>query len=120
MNATTADFQREMEEVSNQDLDTFFKQWLYKSGALELAGTWSYDKKKKQIKITLNQTQDDGSLFEMPIEVGVTTTDKTQIHTIQINKKANVFTLDVVSEPTDVVLDPNLWVLMNAEFGKGK
>ena len=120
LNATTADFQREMEEASDQDLDTFFQQWLYTPGALELEGTWSYDKKKKQVKITLNQTQDDGSLFEMPLEIAVTTTDKMQVHKVQISKKSNVFTIEAEAEPTDVLLDPNTWVLMMSEFGKGK
>ncbi len=37
-NATTGDFQREMEEASGMDLSVFFEQWLYKGGTLKYVG----------------------------------------------------------------------------------
>ncbi|HEX8060377.1 MAG TPA: M1 family metallopeptidase, partial [Cyclobacteriaceae bacterium] len=60
--ATTADFRREMEEASGLDLETFFDQWLYKPGAFKLNGTWSYDKKKKEVILNLGT-----SSFAMPV-----------------------------------------------------
>jgi hypothetical protein len=37
---------------------------------------------------------------------------------VQVNAKANVFTIDAPAEPEDVRLDPNHWVLMEATFGR--
>ena len=121
-NATTEDFRREMEEASRKDLSIFFQQWLYKAGTLKYAGNWKYDNNKNQVKITLDQIQKDGSLFDMPIEIGINYEGQTQpqLKTIQVNKKSNVFIINVDSEPKSIILDPNTWVLMDAEFGKSE
>lgn len=121
-NATTQDFRREMEEASGKDLSTFFQQWLNKAGTLKYKGNWKYDNEKSQVKISLDQVQEDGSLFEMPIEIGIhyEGQNRQQIEIIQVNKKSNVFTINVESEPKNIVLDPNTWVLMDADFGKSE
>lgn len=119
-NATTADFRRAMEEASGQDLEWFFQQWLYEGGNLKVDGAWTYDARTKQVRITLSQVQNDGSVFRMPLEVAVQAAGQAvpTMHRVQLNAQRNVFTLDVPSEPTQVRLDPNLWVLMEASFTK--
>jgi aminopeptidase N len=121
-NATTEDFRREMEEASGKELSIFFRQWLNQAGTLKYAGNWQYNKKEGQVRITIDQVQKDGSLFEMPLEVGLYLEgqDRPQIEVIQINKKSNVFNINVDSEPDKITLDPNTWVLMDAEFRKSK
>ncbi len=42
-NASTADFQRVMEEASGRDLSWFFSQWLRRPTSPSLAGNWRYD-----------------------------------------------------------------------------
>ncbi len=121
-NATTEDFRREMEEASRKDLSVFFQQWLNKAGTLKYAGNWKYDTNKNQVKIKLDQVQKDGSLFDMPIEIGIyyKGQDRPQIEVVQVNKKSNTFTINVDSEPKNIVLDPNTWVLMDADFEKSE
>ncbi|MGB7208143.1 MAG: M1 family metallopeptidase [Pyrinomonadaceae bacterium] len=118
--ATVADFRRVMEEVSGKDLSTFFDQWLYKPGTLKFQGDWKYDGDKKEITIKLDQVQTDGSLFKMPMEIGIyfTGQSKPQIETVQVDAKANVFTIKSIKEPEKIILDPNMWVLMDADFNK--
>ncbi|MBK7907561.1 MAG: M1 family metallopeptidase [Gemmatimonadetes bacterium] len=120
--ATTADFRRAMEEASGRDLGWFFEQWLYGAGNLEVAGRWTYDARTKQVRITLDQVQADGSVFTMPIEIGVYTRGEPvpTIHRLQMNAKANVLTINAASEPAEVRLDPNLRVLMQAAFERGR
>lgn len=121
-NATTADFQREMEEASGMDLSTFFEQWLYKGGMLKYAGNWKYNSRKSEITINLDQVQTDGSFFEMPVQVGIKYPGKNKMteELLQVNKKSNSFTIKVEAEPEALVLDPNTWVLMDADFERGK
>ena len=118
LNATTDDFRREMEEASGMDLSGFFKQWLNGGGTLKYAGTWEY--KNGTVKITLDQVQNDGYLFKMPLQIGIYKPGETTpvIETIQVNKKRNSFTIKVDTEPKKIILDPNLWVLMEAAFEK--
>ena len=121
-NATTDDFRREMEEASGRDLSGFFQQWLYKGGALKYAGNWQFDNAQNQITIRLDQTQTDDSLFKMPLEVGLYLAEQKdpQIEVLQVNEKSNIFTIKVDSEPENVSLDPNTWVLMEANFIKSE
>jgi aminopeptidase N len=122
-NATTEDFRHEMEEASGKDLSVFFQQWLYKPGTLQYAGAWQYDHHKSQIRIDLDQVQKDGSLFEMPLEIGIyfEDQDKSRSEVIQVKEKSNVFTINVDVEPTEIKLDPNFWVLMDVvDFGRSE
>jgi aminopeptidase N len=118
-NATTADFRREMEAASGMDLKEFFDQWLYKPGALQINGWWQYNQKTKEVKISIEQVQADGSLFKMPIQIAIQTSKDTPlIRTLQISEKRNEFTIPVYTTPETIVLDPNNWVLMEAKWGK--
>lgn len=116
--ATVADFRRTMEEVSGEDLTRLFDQWLYKPGTLKLEGTWKYDSSSKELTLRLDQTQADGSSFEMPVEVGILSQNQSRprIELIKVSGKQNVFTIRSPDEPKDVVLDPNTWILMDASF----
>lgn len=120
LNATTADFQREMEEASGLDLNGFFQQWLYSPGALKYKGSWEYDARKKEVKIRIDQVQTDGSFFKMPLEVGIygAKDQKPELKKVQLNERSNVFSFPVAAEPQNIVLDPNFWVLMEADFRK--
>lgn len=117
--ATTADFRREMEEASGMDLKDFFEQWLYKAGALEVNGTWRYNTSKKEVAISLEQVQKNGSLFKMPIQVALYPAQgKPLLKTLQLNDKRNEYTIPAEFVPVNVVLDPDNWVLMNASLVK--
>jgi aminopeptidase N len=116
--ATVADFRNVMEEVSGKDLSGFFDQWLYKPGTLKYQGNWRYDDGKKEIVINLDQVQTDGSLFNMPLEIGIIYPNQTKpdVQKIQVKSKSNVFTIKATEKPKEIVLDPNMWVLMDADF----
>jgi aminopeptidase N len=117
-NASTDDFRQAMEEASGRDLSQFFRQWLYQGGKLQFEGGWSYD--DGVVTVELNQVQNDGSFFEMPVQVGLyfEGDSRPQIELLQVNETRNTFTLRVDREPENVVLDPDTWVLMEAEFGR--
>lgn len=117
--ATTADFRKDMEEASGMDLKEFFEQWLYKPGALKLDGTWNYNSSKKEVTITLNQVQTDGSLFKMPLQIALSSsTGKSVVKRIQLNQKQNTFNFSVDEPVTHVVLDPDRWVLMDLKINQ--
>ncbi len=117
-NASTSDFKREMEAVSGMDLQDFFDQWLYKPGALQVNGTWSYNAAKKEVTVSLEQIQTDGSLFKMPIQVAIRSGKTSTIKTLQLTEKKNTFNIAVDAAVDRVELDPNLWVLMTYKWEK--
>jgi aminopeptidase N len=118
--ATTDDLRRAMETVSGQDLRWFFSQWLTRVDAPVLSGTWTYDANAKQIVIDLTQTQ-PGEAYRMPMEVGVpgdSANAPMRIEKIEMNKKTQRFSIAADHAPSDVALDPNVWMLMEATFTK--
>lgn len=119
-NATTGDLCRAMEEASGQQLDWFFQQWLYRPGWLKIEGNWSYQAKDAVIEIVLKQVQNDGARFRMPLEIGIYFKgDPTpRIERVELDGKENQFRFAADREPVKIVLDPNIWVLMEASFEK--
>jgi aminopeptidase N len=115
-NATTADFRREMEEASGMSLKDFFEQWLYKPGALQYSGSWQYNAKRKEITVTLDQTQ-SGTLFNMPVQIAVHLANQEPIFNIlQVRERHNELIIPADKAPVDVVLDPGHWVLMDGTW----
>ena len=120
-NATTADFQRVMEEASGLELSGFFQQWLLQGGMPAVRGEWAYDSNAGAIRVELEQTQDPGLSFEVPIQIGVRLDPEGTlvVHEFVLDSRQKRLTIPVSSEPRDVVLDPNHWLLMEAEFAAG-
>jgi aminopeptidase N len=118
--ATTADFRRAMEDASGRELGWFFDQWLYQPDTFRLVGSWRYDAEAKAVRIVLDQTPRAGRVFRMPIEVGVYVAGQAAptIERVEVNATHHEFTIAASVEPTDVRLDPNLKVLMEAAFAR--
>ena len=112
-NASSADLQKEMEAASGKDLSTFFEQWLYKAGQPMLEGSWAYNNGK--ITINLEQTQQT-PLFSVPLEVRVVWGDRNTTEVLQISEKQHTFVIDSASAPSQVVFDPNTWLLAGMQI----
>ncbi|MFC2097546.1 M1 family aminopeptidase [Bacteroidota bacterium] len=119
-NVVSEDFQKVMEKVSGKDLSVYFYQWLYQPGQPEYKGNWSYDKDKKQLILKIDQVQESKLLFKMPVEFGIYTKGKTlpKIETLDVNKMNNEFIIEMEEAPENVVIDPNINLLMEADFNK--
>ena len=117
-NASTDDFRQVMEQASGQDLRWFFTQWLNRSGVPKIEGSWRYNAERKQIEITLAQTQ-AGDPFRLPIEFEIETPPNVPprpIEKVSFSDRTATFTFASDSAPVRIVIDPNVWVL--AEFGE--
>ena len=111
-NAMTADFQKVMEEVSGENLESFFKQWIFTKGYPEIKWDWTYEKGK--IKIELEQLQDH-HLYNFPLEIEIQKDGKSIISSFQVNSKRSSFEIKVSSKPDMVNLDPNTWLLFEED-----
>lgn len=121
-NTTTEEFKKEMEVVSGVDLDLFFDQWLYNGGNIILDGGWSYDKKKKRVEVTLDQVQDDGYIFKMPLELGIYYEDKNlfKLETVKLEKEKGRFYIATETKPKNIKIDPFTKLLAKWDFNEIK
>ena len=115
-NALTGDLRRVFEEVSGQDLEQFFDQWIFTPGHPIFTGDWSYDTSSKEIVVDLAQTQSEAFITEL--ELGVEDSSGTRVVTVQVEGGTSQFRISAEEAPIAVSLDPNVWLLMEAEFNR--
>ena len=56
----------------------------------------------------------------MPVQLAIHSADEGEprIELLQVNDMTNRFSISVDREPESVVLDPDTWVLMDADFAR--
>lgn len=114
--ATTADFRLAMERASGRNLSAFFQQWLYRGGIPRVQGTWRWDAAARSIALELRQTQ-PGDAFDIPIDVGIVGADGVmRRHAVRLSANSGRFTIAADAEPTQLLLDPDVRVLMDARL----
>jgi len=119
--ATTDDFMRAMEVASGLDMEMFAEQWLYDGGNPYLSGWWEYDPTSRTVSLEINQVQQVGGLFDLPLEVGIYFEGERRsrlIETVSLTDRFHRFVVPVGEEPAEVRLDPDTWVLFQADFGR--
>ena len=116
-NASTGDFLDVMEDVSGQDLDPFFDQWLEKPGHPVLDGSWTFDATSRTLRIDVSQTQPIP--FSVPIEFGISTASAPSATVVSAyideGRETFEFQLDVDSVE-DVQIDPGTRLLVEYSF----
>jgi aminopeptidase N len=122
-NVTTSDLTKAIEEATHTNVDQFFRQWVYGAGAPELAVSYAYDDAKKQVAMTVKQTQKrEGrvGLFAFPADVEVTTASGPKLYPIHVTQESEVFTFPADSAPLMVLFDKGTQILKSVEFKKDK
>ena len=76
--------------------------------------------KKKQIYFEIDQVQNDGYYFEMPLEIGLVFDDKNlyKIETINLEKSNRRYYISSEYKPIDIIIDPNTKLLARWNFDK--
>ncbi len=112
--AITPDFQQAVEGVYGQDLDWFFDEWIYDVGWPEYEYAWRLS--RGTLDLAIDQVQTNGPVYAMPVDVLIVngTTDSL-LTTVWVDEAHEDFEIDVEHAVTDIVLDPDNWILNTAE-----
>ena len=108
-NASTKYFEKVLENASKQNLQVFFKQWLYTPGHPVLQGKWHYDSDKKILAVNINQIQD--FLFQFPLQIAVKENEISNVKTFQISKRTTSINISFNKKPQSIQLDPGVNLL---------
>jgi aminopeptidase N len=122
-NVVTADLTKAIEEATHTNVDQFFDQWVYGAGAPKFEISYSYDAEKKQVALTVKQTQKvEGrvGLFRVPVDVEITTASGPKLYPVVVSEAEETFTFPSQSAPQMVIFDKGTQVLKSAEFKKEK
>jgi aminopeptidase N len=120
-NVVTADLQKAIEQATSVNVDKFFKQWLYGAGAPEFEVAYNYDVALHQVQLDVKQTQKiEGmvGIFDVPIDVEITTASGSRTYPIEVNAASQSFTLPADGQPLMIVFDKGDKILKTVEFKK--
>lgn len=117
-NATTRQFQEQMEEAAGRDLSDFFSQWLYRGGHPDLVLTWQQKKRGDTVRLELVQQQ--GIPLAFPLLVRLLLDDgTTQDHQLRVEKARQMIDLRAPGKVVSVTLDPGVNLLFEGSV-RGK
>ncbi|HTE01663.1 MAG TPA: M1 family metallopeptidase [Mucilaginibacter sp.] len=108
-NANTDDLRAIMEQASGQNLQQFFKQWLFTTGHPQLAISWKYDPAKKAVNVSITQKQDSPYEFTLECLIGK------KLHKIKMTDKTTAVVIPVTAKPAAVTFDPDVNLLAGIE-----
>ncbi len=114
--ADTEDFQTVMEGVAGDDLDWFFSQWIYRPGFPTFDLEWRWipgSGSTGAVEVTVRQTQRESwPTFRVPTEIAIEGPGGETRHDVELLTREQVIRIDgLANRPTEVVLDPDGWVL---------
>ncbi len=120
-NVVTADLEKAIDQSTHTNVDHFFHQWIWRAGAPKYEVSYTYDDSARQIKLTVKQTQKvEGmvDLFDMPVDIEVTTDSGRKMYPIEVTKAEETFSLPSDDAPLMVLFDKGDRVLKSVEFKK--
>jgi aminopeptidase N len=103
---STAEFEKLAEKASSEDLRFFFAQWVDSTGVPQFKKNWAVYRTQKGYQV-VGKVQQDLDLFRMPVEVRVYVEGRKPVtgRVDMVGTTAD-FTINTVTKPTKVVVDP--------------
>lgn len=110
--AVTEDFQAVAQQVSGVNLDYFFKEWIYGEGYPAYKSTVTTNANTATVRLVQsNATATSPAFFTMPIQIKVQSAAGDTTLTVLNNQVDQTFALLARGAVTNVVVDPNNWIL---------
>ncbi|MGF7216412.1 aminopeptidase N [Spirosoma lacussanchae] len=116
--AVTEDFQAIAQQVSGQNLDYFFRQWIFGEGYPTYRATVSAGTSASTITVRLEQrntTATNPASFTMPVQMRIQSAAGDTTVTVLNDRADQTYTLPTRGAVTGVVVDPDNWLLKSTE-----
>jgi hypothetical protein len=100
--------------VSGKSFDWFFTQWLTRA-VPRLEGWGRYNADRKQVDVTLSQTQSSDP-YRLTVDIGIVRAAGAPPRVERVLWEGRSTTVSFVAntEPASVVIDPDTWLLFDA------
>lgn len=121
--AETPDLARAVKEVTGDNLDWFFEQWVYMAGHPMLKVSQNWERERGNLALTIEQTQEVKDLiplFRLPMRIEITTASGPHSYDIIVEQASEVFNFAVDGEPLMVVVDKGDWILKELDFPRSR
>ena len=106
------------EEVTGEDLNWYWNQWYYGSGHPKLTIDYAYDDAGGKVRVIVNQSQETGKIFRLPIAIDVYNGPARERHKVWIENKTDTFTFAFQRHPDLVNVDGDKILLCEKQDNK--
>ena len=94
------------EKVTGKDLNWFFNQWYFGSGNPKISYTYNFEPVKKEVTVSINQSQEKP--FEFPLTIDVFENGKPTRQKVWVDAKSkNQFTISATKNPEFITVNPD-------------
>ena len=108
---TTDEFQKIAETASKQQLTYFFAQWVSSTGVPQFKQSWAVYRVGDHYQV-VGKIQQDLDIFRMPVDVRVYSEGRRPVdERVEMVGTTADFTLNTVTRPERVVVDPGSYIL---------
>ncbi|GAB3693747.1 M1 family aminopeptidase [Spirosoma flavus] len=117
-NAVTEDFQAVVQQISGKDLTYFFKEWVYGEGLPTYQARYARGTSATSAIVRLvqrNTISSNPSSFTMPVQLRIRSAAGDTTVTVFSDQPDQTFTVPSRGVVTNVVVDPNNWILKSVE-----
>jgi aminopeptidase N len=106
------------EQVIGQDLNWYWNQWYYGSGHPIFDINYNYDEAKKSARVVVNQVQNTGKIFRIPMKIDVYEGGIKTRHAVWLKKESDTFYFSYVKKPDLINVDGDKIVLCQKQDHK--
>src|SRR6202030_1069262 len=107
---STVEFRKMAEQISGQNLQYFFLQWIESSGAPEFKLEYTVFRTQKGFRV-MGKISQDLDTFHMPVDLKIETEGNPESKRVDVVGTSSEFTVDTFGKPKSVTIDPNGAVL---------
>jgi hypothetical protein len=101
---STVDFRKLAEQISGQNLQYFFVQWLESSGEPEFKMEYTVFRTQKGFRV-MGKINQDLDTFQMPVDLKIETEGNPETKRIDVVGTSSEFTVDTFGKPKTVTID---------------
>ena len=104
--ASTEDFRKVAESVSQLSLGYFFIEWIESSGAPEFKLEYTIFRTQKGFRV-MGKVSQDLDTFRMPVDLKIETEGNPEEKRVEVVGTSSEFAVDTFGKPKSVTIDPN-------------
>ncbi len=106
------------ESVTGKDMNWFFNQWYFDNGHPYVRIAQQYQADKKQVLVTIQQTQTQEKVFELPVGIDVYVNDQRNHYEVWSKHRIDSFYFPAANTPNNVNVDNDKILLWDKDESK--